>query len=111
MTCSPASAASTYSQERRAAVEYDSTLAQPLNQEPTMLRFAIAIVVATVTTLNLYAQEKSVNPGINTSFEKPSVPEFVERFERDGRDAFDNRKAVLAALELKSRRCGRFTGP
>lgn len=49
----------------------------------------------------LAAQEKSVNPGINKSFENPSVPEFIERFEKEGRDAFDHRKEIVAALDLK----------
>jgi ubiquinone/menaquinone biosynthesis C-methylase UbiE len=49
----------------------------------------------------LYAQEKSVKPGINDSFEKPNVSEFVERFEREGRDVFDRRKEIVAALGLK----------
>ncbi|QDU94086.1 class I SAM-dependent methyltransferase [Lignipirellula cremea] len=52
-------------------------------------------------SLPLAAQEKSVNPGVNKSFETPNVPEFVERFEREGRDAFDHRQEVVAALRLK----------
>src|SRR5690606_27412375 len=47
------------------------------------------------------AQEKSVNPGINKSFENPNVEEFVQRFERDGRDAYDHRHEVLKACRLK----------
>lgn len=50
----------------------------------------------------LYAQDKSINPGINKSFDTPNVPEFVERFEKEGRDVFDNRKEVVAALGLKA---------
>lgn len=49
----------------------------------------------------LGAQEKSVNPGINKSFENPNIPEFIDRFEKEGRDAFDHRKEVVAALGLK----------
>jgi ubiquinone/menaquinone biosynthesis C-methylase UbiE len=48
-----------------------------------------------------HSQEKSVNPGINKSFDSPNVPEFVERFEKEGRDAFDHRKEIVAALGLK----------
>jgi predicted methyltransferase len=50
----------------------------------------------------LRSEEKSVNPGINKSFDNPNVTEFVERFEREGRDAFDHRKEVVAALALKA---------
>lgn len=49
----------------------------------------------------LFAQQKSVNPGINKSFEDPQVPEFVERFEKEGRDVFDRRNEIVAALGLK----------
>jgi len=48
-----------------------------------------------------FAQEKSVKPGINKSFESPDVPKFIERFEREGRDVFDHQKEILAALKLK----------
>ena len=59
------------------------------------------LLLSAVLTLPLHAQEKSVKPGINDRFETPNVPEFVERFERDGRDAYDHRKEVFAALALK----------
>jgi len=49
----------------------------------------------------LYAQKTSVKPGINDSFETPKVPEYIERFEREGRDVFDHRNEVVAALGLK----------
>jgi predicted methyltransferase len=49
----------------------------------------------------LMAQEKSVNPGINNSFENPKVEDYVDRFERDGREPFDQRDKILAALKLK----------
>ncbi|MEQ8786727.1 MAG: methyltransferase domain-containing protein [Pirellulaceae bacterium] len=52
-----------------------------------------------------FAQEKSVNPGINKNFESPDVPQFVERFEREGRDVFDHRHEVVAALGLKPGMC------
>ncbi len=66
-----------------------------------MSRAALASILILLLSVPLVAQEKSVNPGINKSFEAPSVPEFVERFEREGRDAFDNRKEVVAVLGLK----------
>jgi predicted methyltransferase len=66
-----------------------------------MQRVIAALVLVLVLSLGLYAQEKSVKPGINDSFEKPNVSEFVERFEREGRDVFDRRKEIVAALGLK----------
>lgn len=47
------------------------------------------------------AQEKSVNPGINNSFQNPDVAQFVERFEREGREVFDQRQKIVAAVGLR----------
>jgi len=47
------------------------------------------------------AQEKSVKPGINDSYRDPDVAEFTQRFEREGREAYDHRKQILAACRLK----------
>ncbi|MGE0378332.1 MAG: class I SAM-dependent methyltransferase [Planctomycetaceae bacterium] len=47
------------------------------------------------------AQETSVNPGINKSFEAPVVAEFVERFETEGRDAFDHRHEIVTACQIR----------
>ncbi len=50
------------------------------------------------------AQEESVRPGINKSFEDPDVKEFIERFERDGREIYDNRLKILETLGLEKGR-------
>lgn len=60
-----------------------------------------AAVLSLLASAPSFAQEKSVNPGINKSFESPDVGQFVGRFEREGRDVFDHRKEVIAALGLK----------
>jgi ubiquinone/menaquinone biosynthesis C-methylase UbiE len=49
----------------------------------------------------LLAQEKSVRPGINKSFDKPDVANFVERFEREGREVYDHREEIVTACDLK----------
>jgi predicted methyltransferase len=49
----------------------------------------------------LVAQEKSVAPGINKSFQNPDVAEFEGRFEKEGRDAFDHRHQIVAACKLR----------
>jgi len=51
--------------------------------------------------LPLQAQEKSVNPGINKSFADPSVSEFEKRFEKEGREVYDKRQAIIKELGLK----------
>ena len=61
----------------------------------------LALVAINVVALPLSAQEKSVKPGINESFEKPDVPQFVERFEREGRDVYDRRHEIVEALKLE----------
>ncbi|HVX59897.1 MAG TPA: methyltransferase domain-containing protein [Pirellulales bacterium] len=68
-----------------------------------MLRTAFIVLIAPLLLpfSALRAQEKSVNPGINKSFEDPDLPEFIGRFEKEGRDAFDHREEIVAALGLK----------
>jgi ubiquinone/menaquinone biosynthesis C-methylase UbiE len=66
-----------------------------------MYRTTLAILLTLLSFTALSAQEKSINPGINKAFDTPNVPEFIERFEREGRDAFDHRKEVVAALGIK----------
>jgi predicted methyltransferase len=59
----------------------------------------IAIMLA--VPIQLAAQEESVKPGINKSFEDPDVPRFIGLFEREGRDAFDHRHEIIAACGLQ----------
>ncbi len=49
-------------------------------------------------------QEQSVNPGINDNFLEAGleVGQWVERFEREGREVYDQRMAVLEAIDLKT---------
>ena len=67
-----------------------------------MSRIALLIACLVFPLAVLRSQEKSVNPGINKSFDNPSVPEFVERFEKEGRDVYDHRQEVVAALKIRS---------
>ena len=67
--------------------------------------FLVAIVFAPALLLATFdraaAQEESVRPDINEAFENPNVDEFIDRFERDGRDAYDHKDAILEACRLK----------
>ncbi len=45
--------------------------------------------------------EKSVKPGINKSFVNVNPQKFVERFEREGREVYDQRQQIIKALKLK----------
>jgi predicted methyltransferase len=70
--------------------------------EVVMMHRAFLIVAVSVcVALPLAAQEKSVRPGINEQFENPKAEEFVARFEREGRDAFDHREAIVKTVGLK----------
>lgn len=49
------------------------------------------------------APESSVKPGVNAEFLKPdlNVSQWVERFEREGREIYDRREAIVAAARLQ----------
>ena len=49
------------------------------------------------------AQEASVKPGINAEFLKPSLnlTQWVERFEREGREIYTQRDAIVAAAKIR----------
>ena len=51
----------------------------------------------------MQAQEKSVQPGINKTFEDPeiNVAQWTERFEKEGREIYDHREQIVAACELR----------
>ncbi len=46
------------------------------------------------------AQEKSVRPGINAPFEKPTPSEFLEKFEVESREVFANRNEIVSASKI-----------
>lgn len=47
--------------------------------------------------------ENSVKPGINTEYLKPnlSVSNWVERFEKEGREIYDRRRQIMAAVKIR----------
>ncbi|MDF1826309.1 MAG: methyltransferase domain-containing protein [Verrucomicrobiales bacterium] len=51
--------------------------------------------------ISVVAQEESVNPGINDNFKNPDPSTFVERFEAEGREVYDNQKTIVKQLDLK----------
>jgi predicted methyltransferase len=66
-----------------------------------IMRALAAVVALLLLAGPVAAQDKSVHPGINKQFENPKVEEFVGRFERDGRDAYDHRHEVVKAMGIK----------
>ena len=53
----------------------------------------LPLVTAQVAT----AQDKSVRPGINDSFQNPDVEQFKGRFEVESREVFAKRVEIVAA--------------
>ena len=66
-----------------------------------LLCLVMAIVTIAVSQMAL-AQEESIHPGINRSFENPDVEQWLGRFEREGRDVYTRRDDVVAAIGLES---------
>lgn len=62
--------------------------------------FLICLTLFAIFPFSL-AQDESVNPGINDSFADPDPKTFVERFEREGREVYDNRETIVTELDLK----------
>ena len=58
---------------------------------------SLLLVAANVS----FAQEKSVNPGINDSYKDPNPTEFTKRFETESREIFANRDKIVEACDVK----------
>ena len=64
--------------------------------------FAAALAVCILALAPLPAQEKSVRPGINKSYENPDVKEFVKKFEElESREISAKAKEIVAGCKLK----------
>ena len=63
--------------------------------------FTTVCLLLAAATYAAFAQDQSVNPGINDSFQNPDPKAFVERFEREGREVYDNRQAIVDKLGIE----------
>ncbi|MEZ5304363.1 MAG: methyltransferase domain-containing protein [Verrucomicrobiales bacterium] len=71
---------------------------------PSLLALiALALTAAFAEESKDPAKEQSVFPGINEKYLAPDlkVDEWVERFEREGREVFDNREKIVEAAQIK----------
>lgn len=48
-----------------------------------------------------HAQEQSVRPGINRYYENPDWQQWVNTFERPGREVYDRRHAIVDATAVR----------
>jgi len=67
-------------------------------------RTAWPVVLLLITggiTDAVWAQAQSVNPGINRAYTDPVFEDWVARFESPGREVYDRRMDIVAALALK----------
>ena len=62
---------------------------------------ALGVIVLSALPNAALAQKESVKPGINKPFENPEVGNFVERFEKEGRDVYDKRHEIVKACNVK----------
>lgn len=76
----------------------------PAKHKTAFLLVAIlAVALAGCRSAAPTTPESSVKPGVNTEFLKPElqVTQWVERFEREGREIYDHREAIAKAVGLR----------
>lgn len=61
----------------------------------------IGVTIALITVSRMNAQEASVAPEINKAFRKPDIADFQGKFEKEGREAFEHRDAIVAACNIR----------
>lgn len=78
----------------------------------TILVLPVVLVLLVLTTgcrrlsstaSGVQAVERSVKPGINTEYLKPNlnVSNWVERFEKEGREIYDHREKIITAAKVR----------
>lgn len=67
----------------------------------TRTRLFIGAAAILLMGQNLLAQEKSVAPEINKAFRKPDIADFQGKFEKEGREAFEHREAIVKACNIR----------
>ncbi len=68
------------------------------------IAFIVFALCLSLNHSNLLAQQESVRPGINDKFNNATddvVSSFVERFEKEGREIFDQRQGIVNACQLR----------
>jgi len=68
----------------------------PRRPASVLYLLALLLMIGTAT-----AQEQSVRPGINSSYEQPNWQQWVNAFERRGREVYEQRHAIVAASDVR----------
>jgi ubiquinone/menaquinone biosynthesis C-methylase UbiE len=61
----------------------------------------VAICCLTLPSAALHAQQRAVSPAINSYYENPDWQQWVNTFERPGREVFDTRHAIVDASGVR----------
>ena len=61
----------------------------------------ILLLAGLLPVFSAAAQEQSVRPGINRHFADPDWQQWVNTFERSGREVYDKRLAIVAASQVR----------
>ncbi|UCB55758.1 MAG: methyltransferase domain-containing protein [Thiotrichales bacterium] len=62
---------------------------------------AVVMAVSMIASPVLRAEEQSVRPGINRYYQNPDWQQWVNTFERSGREVYDRRHEIVAASGVK----------
>jgi ubiquinone/menaquinone biosynthesis C-methylase UbiE len=62
----------------------------------------IAFVMALAVVAAVQAQDKSLSPGINGYYQSPDFTRWQGMLETEGREVFDKRQQIVAALDIRS---------
>ena len=68
---------------------------------PAWNRCVLLLAVLVFGIGSVYAQEKSVRPGINKQYENPNINDEIRILESENREVFAKRKEIVAACKLK----------
>ncbi len=69
---------------------------------PAWNRCVLLLAVFTFGIGSVYAQEKSVRPGINKQYENANINDNIRILESENREVFAKRKEIVAACKLKA---------
>ena len=61
----------------------------------------ILLLASLLPVFSAAAQEQSIRPGINRHFADPDWQQWVNTFERTGREVYDKRHAIVAASKVR----------